>query len=667
MIPRLLRLAGCLAPGGILLVVTWSAAFADAPAPDPDRPLRWGTPDVKGAEVDESRIGAEIVVDPAGAPSSESVPTLTLAFARARETLGRGIATRILIKPGVYREAVGNPGIDEGTAAETLLVLQGERPGAVVWTGADVFSFRGWEDLGDGLFAHAWSHRFGNVSPDWGPPGLLGHRSEMVFIGDRAYRQVILDEYEVKGIGQSLSRLEKETEPTWIYQRTLDPRATLKPGEFGVIEHGEQAGRIYVRLAPGETLPADGVEVSVRQNLVDFGKRGNVVLRNLVITRVANNLSRSPASKTLAFGEMAEFAPRHVVIENCHFLWNNSTAFNLFGQGWTIRDSRFDYNGGLGLWSWGASEMLWERNTTSYNGWRVWRGGEIAWFSGGVKLHYTRRHWVRGHTSIGNVSTGFHYDIACRDVWNEDLVLIDNAPGQLVYELGLGPFRARRILAVGGSYNGGTALRIWEAQEALVQDSIFYSNFGGEAWPKAEPAVMADISISGRKDRHARIDPVSGSTVLVETSLLAVGGRQPHLLRINDKRKEIVAEGSLKWFSHELVFGVPGRSDQGRFVRRVAGSSELMDFAQWKRTVTDQGSVVGAQALRDRSAGDYRLTADAIRASWAARLPSYVMPEAERKARDAFFAWIGYNPAEGSLVAPDRRPGAERGRVDPVN
>ncbi len=644
-------------------------------AEPPPAPITWGEPDITGARIDESAVRAEVIVDPSAPADSGVARTLAEGFARAREHLAEGTPTRLLLKAGLYRETATDLGLAEGTARDTLLVVEGEAHGRVVITGADLFPASAWQDLGDGLFVTAWPHRFGNASPDWGPPRLIGHRSEMVFLGDRPLRQIILDEYQVKGIGQSLSTLERAAKPSWTYQRTLDPRATLLAGEFGVTEHQDD-GRLYVRLAPGEKIPAEGLEVSVRRNLINFGSRGNLVLRNLVFTRAANSLT---GPRPVNFGNVGEFGPRDVLIERCDFLWNNSTALSLGGAGWTLRDNRFNYNGGLGITGWGASEMLWERNQTSFNGWRVWRGGEIAWFSGGVKLHYVKRHWVRGHESIANVSTGFHYDIACRDVWNEDLVLIDNAPGGLVYELGVGPFRARRVLAVGGSMNGGTTLRLWHVKNALIQDSVFYNNYAGRAWGNAEPAILADARISGRRDAHARKDPFEGSILQLERTVLALGDAQPRLLRFSDRRKPEDRSAPFRWIGEGNIYAFPGADGAERFlIPGRDGKEAPQNLAAWRSAadVTERDLAHAPRALRDPENGDYRLVSGRPFDALASRLPSRVLSAAEREARDAFFAWIGYDRVGGELSNPDSRARAKAsgssaaapmGRIDPLD
>jgi hypothetical protein len=641
------------------------------PPLDENKPLVWQDPDIVGAKIDESSVRAEVLVDPSARASDRSVPTLAEAFARARETLAKGVPTLIRIKAGTYRESLDSLGIDQGVAKTTLLVIEGEAPGRVILSGADVFPAAAWKNESDGLYSHPWTHRFGNVSPKWGPPRLLGHRSEMVFIGESPLRQIILDDYDTKGLSQALK--EDKSPPSWTYRETYSPRERLRPGEFGVTEHGEDGGRLYIRLAPGEKLPAAGVEVAVRQNLIHFGNRGDLVLRNLVITRAANNLSRSKLGRPLAFGGVGDFGRRNVLIERCAFRWNNGTGLDLSGAGWTLRDNTFNYNGALGITSWGASEMLWERNQTNFNAWRVWRGGEIAWFSGGVKLHYTKRHWVRGHHSIGNIATGFHYDIACNDIWNEDLVLIDNVPGGLGYEISSGPFHARRVLSTGGSMNFGTTARIWSAQGVLIQDSVFYNNYGGRGWAAAEPAVMFDVILSRRKDHAARMDDFLGSLVRVERSLFAIGADQPRLLSIADRRPEAAPEEVFRWIGRDNVFAFGRPQTDGDFKLRERGAQPRFGpLEAWKSFphVDEQNLQIATESLRDPERGDFRPVAHGPVGALAPRLPAYRMPPEVLAARDAYFAWVGFDRRGGDLTANDdraRAASAELGRIDPLD
>jgi hypothetical protein len=145
------------------------------------------TTTVTGAQVDESSIQRVIHVSaPAGnnygngnaAPGSEATSnagattergskenlaaTLYEGFTLAYACLNQGTPTKIILASGTYRE-VSAPFVwgDNLTARSTLLIIEGEAPDKVTWTGADAFPLSAWKDEGDGFYSHDWSYQWG--------------------------------------------------------------------------------------------------------------------------------------------------------------------------------------------------------------------------------------------------------------------------------------------------------------------------------------------------------------------------------------------------------------------------------------------------------------------------------------------------------------------------
>ena len=293
-------------------------------------------PEAVGARIDEGAVRATVVVDPKG-----SVRTLGEGFAQAYQSVRKGIPTRLLIRPGTYREAVLGLDWSKGKAADTLLVVEGR--GKVVWTGADVFPLGSWAKVGP-LYRHPWPYRWGNFAYSWSAKGLIGHRSEMVFVDGEPLMPRILERYETEGIVQDPA---KPGEVGYRFLGRRDPDAVLGPGEFGVVERPEDEPALFLR--PKENLAPNAIEVSVRRNLLDLRGKGRVVLRNVAFTGAANDDADFGADNAIRFAIAGDRRSHDVLIDRCKVLWSAQTGLHIDGDRWTIRDSEFSFKGGSGV------------------------------------------------------------------------------------------------------------------------------------------------------------------------------------------------------------------------------------------------------------------------------------------------------------------------------
>ena len=312
---------------------------------------------VTGAIVDESSVRATVEVDASGKVAG-SVATLTAGLKRALETLKTGAPTRVRVHGGTYRESAMEVKFDDATARQTLLVIEAAPGARVTWSGADVFAAGEWTAEGDGLFSHPWPFEFGNFAYAWGAPGVLAHRREMLWLpGDVPLRPVLLETYEVKG----LARFGSSEPLSWTPRAFLDPKTTLKAGEFGVAERAENGKKVYVKLARGQTI--GDVEVATRPALLNLAGKTGVVVRGIAFEKCANSDRDYGLESPLSWGTRFETAnrPGDVLIENCAFNWNSGTGFQLTGWRWTMRDCEFSYNGFSGLSSGQARNVLMER------------------------------------------------------------------------------------------------------------------------------------------------------------------------------------------------------------------------------------------------------------------------------------------------------------------
>jgi hypothetical protein len=608
------------------------------PAPSPEEPRSesalFDTRAIVGAVIDESVVRTILRVDAAAARSEISVPTLGEAFQKAHALLAAGQAVKIQIAPGIYREAVADLDWMAATVRDTALVVEGQ--GEVTWTGADVFPVEGWTDEGNGLYSHPWTHRFGNSTQPWGPDkSVLAHRSELLFMGDRPLRQRLLETYDAKGFANFGG-----SKVAWTYTGLRDAAKTLKPGEFGVIERTENKPRILIRLPADATLASAPIEVAVRQSLINFQGKKNLVLRGITFTRTANPLRGQGADGPVSFSPTKGSRPENVLIEDCRFLWNSSNGLKIFGSRFTLRKTESSYNGFSGISSGEIENVIFEDTTTNFNNWRGYWGGEVQWFVGGVKMHNTTGQIVRRHTSIGNLAAGFWHDIHCTNILMEDITAVENCY-QIVWELSQGPFHGRRIVAAGGKMGTGSGMRWWNVGQSLLEDSILYADNTGD--PRI---AVASVRWNPRNDEHAQQKPLEMISNEFRRNVIVTAGGVPNIFHVID------ATGmtgdwqpkTLKYVGISNIFEGPAKT-MGALLGTVAWpkpgqetQTNSISLAEWVKR-NEQSPQVVEGALVNPTQGDYRLSTGI---GDSAVFPSVTLSPRQQSAMQEFFDWAGY-------------------------
>lgn len=417
-----------------------------------------------GARQDGTVYQHVIDVDPDGATA-----TLRDAMRAAMPLLERGESVKVRLASGTYRETLGHV-VFTGKAVDTPLAIVGSGPKQTVLSGADVFDADRWTDLGGGLYVTDWPHDWGNWAYPWETPGVLGHRSEMVFVNGKPMRPVLLETYDYGRTGDDLDHGRRDQ--TWTYTGLRDP-ATLPPGCFGVAERDDNGNKLYLRLPDDMSVSDAVIEVSTRRqlfrfdggNFFDTGKH-NLVLRGLTVQHFSSRTKNYGEEATIALGRTS----RGVAIENCRFVWNSAHGLAAKLDGVTLRDCVFNYNGFSGIGG-ELDHALIERCTTSFNNWRGALGGQRSWWMAGVKLQRSNGNVVRRHTAIGNLAPGFWYDIQNTDLYLADCTFTGNDGAGLFLEISNGPLLAERIV----STHNDAALLMPIAGHIEVRDSLLHT------------------------------------------------------------------------------------------------------------------------------------------------------------------------------------------------
>lgn len=604
-------------------------AAASKPAePEESFPTRQS---IKGAQVDETKIAKTIRVTP---------DNLRAGFEEALANLKAGTPTKIVMAAGTYRESLADLKWNVGAAKDTLLVIEGDPKGGTVWSGADVFEAARWTLVAPdkNIWAADWKYDFGNFSPSWGTPRLVGHRAEMVWRDGKPLMPTILEDYEISGMGNFGAK-----GPFYKYLALKDPAQTLDENAFGVAERDENGNRIWVRLAPGQK-PAD-IEVAVRAQFLDFSEKNNLVIRDLTLEKVANTQREKSAANqgALTFGKFKSNGSSNVLLERVKVLWSSATGLRVNGRGWTLRDCEFSYNGLSGLVSGDARDMIFDGVTTNYNVWRGFLGGRNSWFVGGVKMHSTRGNWVKNHVAIGNLASGFWYDVGCGDIYMDDCAFVFNTRS-LFWELSSGPFEGNRLILAGattsrpGLKNPSGAFQSSIIAGMNLHNSIIYSDAAQD---------ILGLQWYRRNDEHARREKLVPDVHRFSDNIILGGPNTDFLVHeLNG-----IAQNNSRAGTDFEKFQLRGQNNIYFHPTKTAAFAYVdakwkwheVDLAAWSKSGRESGSRWQNPGFVAPEKFDFRLRPDSpLQAD--KKWPQYAMSEATRQQTANFFAWAGWDP-----------------------
>jgi len=365
-----------------------------------------------GANVNESSITRILYVDAnhinasdLNDGTSENYPlkTISRAAALAINYKRSGQGTKVIIKPGIYRE---NITIDSGNN-ETPLVFEGTDKGQVIISGSEVYG--NWQVSGQ-YYTHAWNYNWG-ASPN-----------------------IYLDDY-----GLDIPEIVRRREMVFINGQRLDQVMTKSEVTAGKYYVSEAEDKIYMIPPAGVDMSSSTVEVAIRDHLFELFNMRNVVLRNMTITH--GNPFHTGAPVTL-------WQCRDILIEDADISHNN-----WFGIGvWNSRDITFNRsslsnNGGGGIQGSGNTNILLMDSETSHNNWRGNYGNYHDWDTAGIKILFTSIVKFLRHKANGNYAPGLWTDSDCRDIIIEDCMVTGNTSqtnsvvAGIYLEGGIGPYR----------------------------------------------------------------------------------------------------------------------------------------------------------------------------------------------------------------------------------
>ena len=149
------------------------------------------------ANVTESKRSAAVFVDAEMGSDQNSgvivspLRTLQAAVNRAREKSDLSIPTRVILSPGVYREAIDIP--QSANQSSGTLTLESSYVGAAAVSGSDVL--RDWNRASNpSIYTHYWAYNLGTCGVPAGWPSnfapIARHRG-MVFVNNTMLTEVL--------------------------------------------------------------------------------------------------------------------------------------------------------------------------------------------------------------------------------------------------------------------------------------------------------------------------------------------------------------------------------------------------------------------------------------------------------------------------------------------
>ena len=375
------------------------------------------------AKIDESRETATLYVDAIKGsdsnPGTSQLPLKTVGAAATKAISNNqaGIGTKVIIRAGIYREAVTMTVSAKDTTFPTT--FQAATAGTVIISGADVWT--GWKVYNGNskIYTHAWANQWGLCPLDTGSEGAppeqdIVRRREMAMVNGTLMSQVM-----------SIN--------------------AMRVGTFYV---NESSGTIYLWPPTGTDPNTATVEIATRPNLFTINGKSNIVIRGL--TFQYGNACRTDAVVIVTNGAS------NILVDNSFFYWNNTTALKFLNTTYmTVQNGVFNHNGTSGVKGFDTKYDLWQNNQTNFNGWRGAQGVYYYWGEAGTHFMGSHEQTVKNITSAFNQTFGFHWDTDNQNVAADSLIAPQNQLAAGFIEKSEGPMTVSNSSFCNGNPNTG--------------------------------------------------------------------------------------------------------------------------------------------------------------------------------------------------------------------
>jgi hypothetical protein len=346
-------------------------------------------------------VDAEAGDDGNAGTGSQPLATIGRGLELAEQANAEGLAARVEVRAGVYREPLQLGGGSGTTNAP--LVIEGAGADQVIVDGTDIFD--DWEpssDL-DGAYTAPWPHQWGLASVPSGWGDVLDSRSDVL----------------------------RRREAVWVdgaIMRQVLTTDELTPGTFLVDEDTSQ-----LTLMPPEDLDVDdaAIEVAVRSHTLDVDGWDNLTVQGLTFRRAATPLQ----------GAGVRFInTSNILVQDVRSDWHNWSGLAVQrSTDVTLRRVALTHNGVVGLAVYRSEDVDVIDVDNSYN--NTWRGpwADYYGWEAGSKVFLARGITFDGWYAVGNQAYGLWLDTDITDAVVRDSFIADNRRRGLFLEAMQGP------------------------------------------------------------------------------------------------------------------------------------------------------------------------------------------------------------------------------------
>ena len=371
--------------------------------------------------------------DSAAGSQASPLKTIQAAVTKANARNIKGLASTIIVNPGVYREKVAISAISGQTTAP--LTIQAASTGTAIIAGSNLLSNWTSESGNPSIFSSPWQYRFGTSAIPSGWPANIEpivRRTEMIFVNSQPLTQVMAT-------------------------------SQLQPGTFYVDETNSQ---LLAYPPAGIDIRTAVVEAAVRSTTLNISGRSNITVRGLVFRHANSCLNHSSANIT---------SSSNVLVDQVQALWNNWGGLGIYSSnGITVQNSIASYNGGVGFVTSRDQNSLYNFNESDYNNWRGAQGAFYDWAMGGTKLFAMHGAKVQNQFSYNNQAQGLWFDTDNKDIVIDNATLVGSANAALQIERNEGPITLQNSHLC----SSGTGVNLLTSEKVTIKNNAFYNNGG---------------------------------------------------------------------------------------------------------------------------------------------------------------------------------------------
>ncbi len=398
--------------------------------------------------VDESKVAVTYNIDPDNSNASDRNPgtaksplkTIAEGLKRAAIDKRKNKSVKVLIRPGLYREAGDIYIYPKGAKTNAPLIIEPIEAGKIIIDGSDIYE--GWkaEREDSNLYYHKWTNDWGkfddaNAGSQDPWPDML-RRREIVFVNDRCLRQVL-----------SKKELAEDT--------------------FYVDESND---KIYIKSEVDITTAL--VEIGIRRKLFGLRNMKNIIVRGITVQKSANGFISDAA---FGINECD-----NVLIENCGAVWNNFIGFSFWNSKDVLVTQCLGSSNGYKCSTGKNINLVIEDTEISYNNRRGAWGEYYAWDTAGIKAWQENNITFRRCRFIGNLSCGLWFDTDQPDTTKvviEDCEFFRNYLQGIAFEKVRGPIDVNRCAFIENDWTG-IASHTSGTDGATIRNCIFRGNKG---------------------------------------------------------------------------------------------------------------------------------------------------------------------------------------------